>query len=206
MRTARLNDILVVMRPAGEPVYARVMELSESSRTSTPGLHPTVTVVFSTDKARIEAVTLRTYKEVMQVQHDLTEAKVAALGLRWEEGRFWTESERATDDGALDEDFGPAPTLVTESEVVAAAEAAAAELELENEAAWAKVALDQAARMASEAADDAAEAVSLAAELEEAASAAAVMAVGGDGNSRAVLDAANREASKAAVEATVALM
>ena len=205
LRTARLNDVLVVMRPAGEPVYARVMELSESSRTSTPSLHPTVTVIFSTDKERIEAVTLRTYKEVMQVQHDLTEAKVAALGLRWEEGRFWTESERATDAGALDEDFGPAPTLVTESEVVAAAEAAAAELELENEAAWARVALTQAARMASEAADDAAEAVSIAAELEEAASAAAVMAVGGDGNSRAVLDAADREASKAAMEATEAL-
>ena len=32
LRTARLNDVLVVMRPAGEPVYARVMELSESSQ------------------------------------------------------------------------------------------------------------------------------------------------------------------------------
>ena len=205
LRTARLNDVLIVMRPAGEPVYARVMELSESSRTSTPSLHPTVTVIFSTDKARVEAVTLRTYKEVMQVQHDLTEAKVAALGLRWEEGRFWTESERAAEDGASDEDFGPVPALVDESEVVAAAEAAAIELELENEAAWARVALDQASRMASEAADDAAEAVSIAAQLEEAASAAAVMAVGGGGDSMTILDVADKEAAKAAVEATVAL-
>ena len=204
LRTGKLNDILAVMRPSGnEPVYARVMELSESSRLLTPSMYPTVTVVFSTDEEKIKAVTLRTYKEAVKVRFDLTEGKVAALGLRWEEGRFWTDEELAKE-VAVDE-VCVRPGLLTEAEVDAAANAAAVALEAEKEAAWAKGVLDQAEQVAAEAADEAAWAVSTAAELEDAAAAAAVLVVEGGPNSVVVLEAADKEASKAANEAAAAL-
>ena len=204
LRTGKLNDILAVMRPSGnEPVYARVMELSESSRLLTPSMYPTVTVVFSTDEEKIKAVTLRTYKEAIKVRFDLTEGKVAALGLRWEEGRFWTDEELAKE-VAVDE-VTVRPGRLTEAEVDAAANAAAVALEAEKEAAWAKGVLDQAEQLAAEAADEAAWAVSTAAELEDAAAAAAVLVVEGGPNSVVVLEAADKEASKAANEAAAAL-
>ena len=204
LRTGKLNDILAVMRPGGdEPVYARVMELSESSRVSSPSMYPTVTVVFSSDKARIEAVTLRTYKEMIKVRFDLTEDKIAALGLRWEDGRFWTEEELARE--KAEDVFCDPPGLLTEAEVDAAAKAAADALESEREAAWAQDRLGDAERAAAEAADEAAWAVSKAAELEKAAAAAAVLVVDGGVGSLFVLEAADKEASRAASEAAVAL-
>ena len=204
LRTGKLNDILKVMRPGGdEPVYARVMELSESSRVSPPSMHPTVTVVFSSDKARIEAVTVRTYKEVIKVRFDLTEDKVAALGLRWEDGRFWTEEELARE--KAEDEFCDPPGLLTEAEVDAAAKAAADALEGEREAAWAQGRLGDAERAAAEAAEEAAWAVSTAAELEKAAAAAAVLLGDGGVDSLFVFEAADKEASRAASEAAVAL-
>ena len=116
----------------------------ESSRVSPPSMHPTVTVVFSSDKARIEAVTVRTYKEVIKVRFDLTEDKVAALGLRWEDGRFWTEEELARE--KAEDEFCDPPGLLTEAEVDAAAKAAADALESEREAAWAQDRLGDAER------------------------------------------------------------
>ena len=92
MRHAKLNEKLVPMRAAGR-VFARVLEVSVSTRTGAPSLYPTVTVAFSNDEAELRVVTRQGFGH-LEVVHDLTEDKLAAVGLKWEDGRFWTEEER----------------------------------------------------------------------------------------------------------------
>ena len=49
LRHAKLNARLVPMRATGQ-VFARVLEVSVSTRTGAPSLYPTVTVAFSNDE------------------------------------------------------------------------------------------------------------------------------------------------------------
>ena len=178
LRHAKLNEKLVPMRAAGR-VFARVLEVSVSTRTGAPSLYPTVTVAFSNDEAELRVVTRQGFGH-LEVVHDLTEDKLAAVGLKWEDGRFWTEEERdreAWDDD--DDESSGLPGLVDEEEVEAAAEAAASALDLERIADWAALASEDAEREAADAADEASAAVAAAAELEQAAEAEAVLVVGG---------------------------
>ena len=204
MRHAKLNARLVPMRATGQ-VFARVLEVSVSTRTGAPSLYPTVTVAFSNDEAELRVVTRHSFGH-LEVVHDLTEDKLAAVGLKWEDGRFWTEEERdreAWDDD--DDESSGLPGLVDEEEVEAAAEAAASALDLERRADWAALASEDAEREAADAADEASAAVAAAAELEQAAGAAAALMVGGRGSGDA-LEAADKMAARGQAEAERALL
>ena len=204
MRHAKLNEKLVPMRAAGR-VFARVLEVSVSTRTGAPSLYPTVTVAFSNDEAELRVVTRQGFGH-LEVVHDLTEDKLAAVGLKWEEGRFWTEEERdreAWDDD--DDESSGLPGLVDEEEVEAAAEAAASALDLERIADWAALASEDAEREAADAADEASAAVAAAAELEQTAEAEAVLVVGGRRRFEA-FGVADRMAARAQADAERALL
>ena len=92
VRNAGINRALKSKWEQG-PVYVRVVEVSQAQQMRGLSLNPTVTVAFSLSLARLEKMTVNTYKKEALVYADLDEKQLSALGLNWHTGRYWTEEE-----------------------------------------------------------------------------------------------------------------
>ena len=98
LRTPVLNEALAPMMEAARAVYAKVLQLSEATRDGGSGA--TVTVIFADAPEKLSGgiVTRANYRRSAATSADLTEKKLGALGLRFHDGRWWTEEEENAED------------------------------------------------------------------------------------------------------------
>ena len=187
LRNGDVNRVLAPLWAKG-PVYVKVLSVSEKQRKIGLSVNPTVTVVFSRSETECRGMTTTNYQKKAVAVADLNENQLSALGLCWNDGRYWTkEEERAALEmpDLEDEEQAEAEALeaaaAAEADAVAAAEAeaSAAALDARRDAAWAVEASMRIEREAAAAADEARAALEAAAR-EEAAAAAAANSVAAD--------------------------
>ena len=145
------------------------------------------TVAFSQSIDKIKKINIKNYVRESITSADLDERQLAALGLYWNEGRYWTKVEE--DEEARSEEESESGSLPEMEE--------AGELGAGTKEAYASVVASQAERAAVAAASEARVAVEAAAQL-EAAMAAAELAKGGAEAALLAREVAEIEAATAA--------
>ena len=169
MRNANINRALSHRWKQG-PIFVKVLEISEAQRLKGLSENPTVTVTFSMSLAKIKKMTVGNHRKEGIMSVDLDERQLAALGLNWSEGRFWTKEEE--DDEMKSDQSSDSEELPELEEVGDDAAGAGSEVSQGN---WASVVAGNAERAAeAAAAEEARVAVEAAAQMEAAAAAAAV--------------------------------
>ena len=191
VRNAGINRALKSKWEQG-PVYVKVVEVSQAQQMRGLSLNPTVTVAFSLSLARLEKMTVNTYKKEALVYADLDEKQLSALGLNWHTGRYWTKEEE--EEESESEQEGSMPDL---EELEEASEADAARLVGQKQPNWAAVVSGGAEREAAGAVDDARVAFEVGEQL-QAAVAAATVAAGDVAEARLAREVAEIEAAVAA--------
>ena len=168
MRNAHVNRALSHRWKQG-PIFVKVIEVSEAQRAKGLSENPTVTVSFSMSMAKIKKMTVGNHKKEGLVSVDLDERQLAALGLNWDDGRFWTKEE---EDEEMEEDQSDSEEVPELEEVGEDAAGVGSKVSRGN---WASVVSGNAERAAEvAAAEEARVAVEAAAQVEAAAAAAAV--------------------------------
>ena len=92
VRNAGINRALS-KRWAQGTIYVKVIEVSQAQRAKGLSMNPTVTVSFSQSKNKIEKMSVNNYLKEGITSADLDEKQLSALGLYWNEGRYWTKEE-----------------------------------------------------------------------------------------------------------------
>ena len=195
IRNAAINRALSKKWGQGT-VYVKVLEVSQAQRAKGLSMNPTVTVAFSQSIDKIKKISIKNHVREGITSADLDERQLAALGLYWNEGRYWTKVEE--DDEARSEEE-------SESGSLPEMEDEAGELGAETKESYASVVANQAERAAVAAASEARVAVEAAAQL-EAAMAAADLAKGGAEAALLAREVAEIEAATAAHEAQEVLL
>ena len=97
VRNASINRALS-KRWAHGVIYVKVIEVSQAQRARGLSMNPTVTVSFSHSKEKIERMSVDNYLRESITCADLDEKQLSALGLYWNEGRYWTREEEEAEE------------------------------------------------------------------------------------------------------------
>ena len=199
VRNAGINRALKSKWEQG-PVFVRVMEVSQAQQMRGLSMNPTVTVAFSQSMAKLEKMTINTYKKEALVYADLDEKQLSALGLNWHNGRYWTKEEEEEESESEQEESLPGLEDAEEAD-----EADAALLGRQARSDWAAVVSGEAERETAGAAADACVAFEVGEQL-QAAVAAATVAAGDVAEARLAREVAEIEAAVAAQAAQEVLL
>ena len=199
VRNAGINRALKSKWEQG-PVFVRVMEVSQAQQMRGLSMNPTVTVAFSQSMAKLEKMTINTYKKEALVYADLDEKQLSALGLNWNNGRYWTKEEEEEESESEHEESLPGLEDAEEAD-----EADAALLVRQRRSDWAAVVSGEAERETAGAAAEACVAFEVGEQL-QAAVAAATVAAGDVAEARLAREVAEIEAAVAAQAAQEVLL
>ena len=104
VRNAGINRALS-KRWAQGTIYVKVIEVSQAQRAKGLSMNPTVTVSFSQSKNKIEKMSVNNYLKEGITSADLDEKQLSALGLYWNEGRYWTKEEEEAEELLSEEEY-----------------------------------------------------------------------------------------------------